>query len=458
MSNAADKPTTNEPTETELEICLKVLRQAASNPAAFDESLEFKTLVAKVNRMARKQLRQQSLLTRQEHDSSVKQGILEGRSRSESQPESQPGSQVARGLRLSRPRRCYVCKNLYQDCHAFYHLMCADCGEFNHAKREQRSDLNGRVALLTGGRIKIGFELALKLLRDGARVIVTTRFPNDAFQRFAMQADAHEWQQRLSLHGLDLRHIPSVQAFIDDLKMRESHLDILINNAAQTISRPPAFYQHLFETEHLELPKAQGTVQSPMQFFAQAALELPTATQYFPAGVFDQDGQQLDARPINSWLQRLAEVGTRDLLEVQLVNTIAPFMLCSQLKPLLLQSPNPRRFIINVSAMEGQFNRTSKGVYHPHTNMAKAALNMLTRTSASDYAKDNIFINSVDTGWVTDENPLPKAQRLREQGFFTPLDHIDGAARIYDPIARGLNESETPVFGAFLKDYAPHPW
>ena len=446
--------TTNEPTKTELEICLKVLRQAANDPAAFDESLEFKTLVAKINRTARKHLRQQSLLTRQEHDSNVKQGILEARAQTGLQPESQ----VTRGLRLSRPRRCYVCKNLYQDCHAFYHLMCAECGKFNHRKREQRCDLNGRVALLTGGRIKIGFELALKLLRDDARVIVTTRFPNDAFQRFAAQADAHEWQHRLSLHGLDLRHIPSVQAFIDDLKLREPHLDILINNAAQTISRPPAFYQHLFEAEHLALPNAQDTVQSSMQFFAQAALELPAASQYFPAGVFDQDGQQLDARPVNSWLQKLAEVGTRDLLEVQLVNAIAPFMLCSQLKPLLLRSPNPRRFIINVSAMEGQFNRTAKGVYHPHTNMAKAALNMLTRTSAADCAKDQIFMNSVDTGWVTDENPLPKAQRLREQGFFTPLDHIDGAARIYDPIARGMNETETPVFGAFLKDYAPHPW
>lgn len=478
---------TSDFTDAELETCLKVLRLAASDPSRFDHALEFKTLVAKVNRTARKQLRQHSLEARHDHDSSVRDEILQRRVSAVISPVSLPTATASisvspqpeasgSSLRLNRPRRCYACKNLYQDCHAFYHLMCAQCGAFNFAKRQQRSDLQGRVALVTGGRIKIGFELALKLLRDGARVILTTRFPNDAFKRFALQPDIADWQDRLELHGLDLRHLPSVQAFIEGLKGREQRLDILINNAAQTISRPTDFYRHLFEVEHQLLPKANGVVRSPMQFFDQAAVRLssahslstehslPTAhnvstTQsYFPEGIFDQDGQQLDARPVNSWLQRLGEIDTRDLLEVQLVNAIAPFMLCSQLKPLLLKSPASRRFVVNVSAMEGQFARASKGVYHPHSNMAKAALNMLTRTSAADYARDGIFMNSVDTGWITDENPLPKAQRLREHGFHTPLDQIDGAARIYDPIAQGINQTELPLFGHFLKDYEPYPW
>jgi NAD(P)-dependent dehydrogenase (short-subunit alcohol dehydrogenase family) len=167
----------------------------------------------------------------------------------------------------------------------------------------------------------------------------------------------------------------------------------------------------------------------------------------------------LDTRPINSWSLKLDQVSTIELLEVQLVNAIAPFLLNSKLKPLMLRSRFERRFIINVSAMEGQFNRESKTPFHPHTNMAKAALNMMTRTSASDYAEDNIFMNSVDTGWITDENPYPKKMHLQyERGFYPPLDIIDGMARLYDPIVQGLKQVETPQFGYFLKDYFPHPW
>ena len=108
--------------------------------------------------------------------------------------------------------------------------------------------------------------------------------------------------------------------------------------------------------------------------------------------------------------------------------------------------------------MEGQFAR-HKTIYHPHTNMAKAALNMMTHTSAPGYAKDGIYMNSVDTGWVTDENPTPKRKRKQEEmGFFAPLDIIDGMARIYHPIALGVDASETPIYGQFLKDYAPCKW
>ena len=143
---------------------------------------------------------------------------------------------------------------------------------------------------------------------------------------------------------------------------------------------------------------------------------------------------------------------------MQLVNSVAPFVLNSRLKPLMMRSPFKRRFIVNVSAMEGQFRR-HKTVFHPHTNMAKAALNMMTRTSGEDYAKDGIYMNSVDTGWVTDENPTPKRDKIQEErGFFPPLDIIDGMARIYHPIAEGINLEAEPPFGLFLKDYASCPW
>jgi len=178
----------------------------------------------------------------------------------------------------------------------------------------------------------------------------------------------------------------------------------------------------------------------------------------FPSGRLDQDLQQVDLRTINSWRLPLHQVGTVELLEVQLVNAIAPFVLNARLKPLMLRQPSPDKHIVNVSAMEGQFYRRFKTDKHPHTNMAKAALNMMTRTSAPDYAKDGIHMNSVDTGWITDEDPAHVAERkTAENGFHPPLDIVDGAARIVDPIFSGINTGKH-VWGQFLKDYRPAPW
>jgi NAD(P)-dependent dehydrogenase (short-subunit alcohol dehydrogenase family) len=96
-----------------------------------------------------------------------------------------------------------------------------------------------------------------------------------------------------------------------------------------------------------------------------------------------------------------------------------------------------------VSAMEGVFGRGYKGPGHPHTNMAKAALNMLTRTSATEMLTDGILMTSVDTGWITDERPHFTKMRLADEGFHAPLDLVDGAARVYDPIVQG--EAGGPV-------------
>jgi NAD(P)-dependent dehydrogenase (short-subunit alcohol dehydrogenase family) len=154
----------------------------------------------------------------------------------------------------------------------------------------------------------------------------------------------------------------------------------------------------------------------------------------------------------------LADVTTVELLEVQLVNAIAPFLLNARLKPLMLRVPTRDKHIVNVSAMEGQFYRSFKTDKHPHTNMAKAALNMMTRTSAKDYVRDGIHMNSVDTGWVTDEDPAEiAARKTEEHGFHPPLDIVDGAARIVDPIFDGVRTG-VHVWGQFLKDYAPTHW
>lgn len=402
---------------------------------------------------------------------------------------------------LLSEQNCYVCKKQYTEIHHFYDSMCKECGDLNYTKRFQTCDMTGQIALITGSRLKIGYHATLMMLRSGATVIATTRFPADSAIRFAKEKDFSDWSNRLHIYGLDLRHIPSVELFATYVEQKYERLDILINNAAQTVRRPSGFYSHLMENEMLPFHQHSNEVKQLLSHHQQCLKEIEgfnisgnesqkalavnwngqapgigirasaqlsqvpykfdnsiEAREVFPEGKLDADLQQVDLRTTNSWRLKLGQIQTLEMVEVQLVNSIAPFVLCNRLTSLMRKDYTGKKHIVNVSAMEGKFHGFKKADRHPHTNMAKASLNMLTHTSASDLAKDGIFMNAVDTGWVTDEDPAELAKHKQKvHDFQPPLDIVDGAARVCDPFIDGINTGKH-WSGRFLKDYFPISW
>ncbi|MCU1433202.1 MAG: family oxidoreductase [Actinotalea sp.] len=483
----------------ELARCLEVLRQAEALGEDHPDAVTLRRATARLFKAVKKQRRLDRRAAVSAADAAVVAATATGSPRRiDDETAGLPLVSDARGATagsLLRARACYICKELYTHVDAFYHQLCPACAEENHARRDARTDLTGRRALLTGGRAKIGMYIAQRLLRDGAHTTITTRFPRDAVRRFTAMPDSADWLHRLTVVGLDLRDPAQVVALADEVAAA-GPLDILINNAAQTVRRSAGAYAPLVEAESAPLPagplphlvtfehasdahpaalvRSVGTEPVAHHDEDAAGLLTPAATmaqhlasQAMAGGssslarlaagdAIDAGGLVPDRHGTNSWVATVDQVDALEMLEVQLCNMTAPFILVSRLRPSLAASAARRTYVVNVSAMEGVFSRGYKGPGHPHTNMAKAAVNMLTRTSAAELFSDGILMTSVDTGWITDERPHPTKVRLAEEGFHAPLDLVDGAARVYDPVVRG--ESGEDLYGVFLKDYKPSGW
>ncbi|GGV16141.1 oxidoreductase [Streptomyces litmocidini] len=476
-----------------LAVCLSVLDELDKIDVDHPDAITVRRATAGIYRTVKQRRRQERRAAKTANDKAVTEATATGSAqRIDDETEGLLPSSVTEEGRiagiLQRPRSCYVCKTRYVEVDYFYHQLCQPCAALNRAKRDASADLTGKRALLTGGRAKIGMYIALRLLRDGAHTTITTRFPKDAIRRFKAMEDSADWMHRLEVVGIDLRD-PAQAVALADRMTEAGPLDILINNATQTVRRLPSAYAALVDGEAAPLPAGELPAHHVIGAFNSGAVGELVGSSELPAGVRDLEAQQvadlalvagnasiarhLDGTAIdagglvpdvvesNTWVQSIEQISPVELLETQLCNYTAPFILISKLRPVMAEAAKKaasgRSYVVNVSAMEGVFSRGYKGAGHPNTNAAKAAMNMVTRTSGQEmFETDGILMTSVDTGWITDERPHFDKLRLAEAGFHAPLDLVDGAARVYDPVVRG--EAGEDLYGCFLKDYAPANW
>lgn len=399
---------------------------------------------------------------------------------------------------------CYICKTNFtgDNIHPFYSNLCKICGDYNYSFRTMKLDFNGRIAVVTGGRVKIGFYIVLKLLSYGTKVIITSRFPKDTLLKFQKEKDYEQWKNNLLIYPIDFRIFESTVKFVKFLTENFPHIDILINNAAQTIRRTTSYYKYLLPIETQNLKKedemkivkndfinlknqleaakserdptkesnslvalAQSTEDKatlPLSVIASQIRIMEEKEQPHKT-MIGNDGQTYDfSQGKSSWNMELDEVPFQEFTEVQIINTWTPYYLCVKLKPLMMKSPFPDKYIVNVSSVEGIFNHF-KRTSHPHTNMAKAALNMMTRTCGAYYKNYGIYMTSVDTGWVSPMNEMnrlmdDKAKEAYEKEFCNvPLDELDGAMRVLHPIIEGIKNKKY-MYGILLKDYQKSAW
>ena len=424
-------------------------------------------------------------------------------------------------------KSCYICKQKLglDNINKFYGSLCTKCGDYNYSFRTMKLDFSGRIAIVTGGRIKIGYYIVTKLLSYGCKVITTSRFPKDALFKFKEDPEYDLWKNNLIIYPIDFRIIQSTMNFVKYIQKNYSHVDFLINNAAQTVRRTTDYYEYLmpievkklleednekiikndylsiqkqisedFEKNKNESEKKENIVKIDIQKESERKQIINSLVslvnqnkdnnekdEFIPLSVIasqikimeekDQpkvcimggDGQPYDfSKGKNSWNFELDEIPLEEFIEVQIINAWTPYYLCAKLKPMMMKSPFPDKYIVNVTAVEGIFNHY-KRTTHVHTNMAKAALNMLTRTCGKYMEKNGIYMTCVDTGWVSHMNEMNKIiddetkEYAENEMVIVPLDELDGAMRVLHPIIEGIKNKKY-FSGILLKDYIKSKW
>ncbi|KPH11058.1 SDR family oxidoreductase [Chryseobacterium sp. ERMR1:04] len=445
--------------EKEWEVCLKVLNALKDEPFQNPDNKTFSGLITKIHKNAKKQSRQESYFQMKTQDLEINsESVLLKKALAGVSAFYDDQKDETKLTKLQIPKNCYCCNQSYAYAHSFYTRLCPKCAEQNYEKRFESADLTGRNVILTGGRVKVGLATALKILRNGANLVLTTRFPALALEQLQQEEDYNDWKDKLWVYGLDLRNLKAIQEFINFYKANFETLDILINNAAQTIKYPDEYYLPIVKRENemlVEFKNIQNLIPNQTQISNEIG-KLEYAQNEETTVALTRFGQPVDNRDKTSWNSTLEEVSMYELVEVNLINHIAPYFLIKELKPLMRNSLFKEKFIINVTSSEGIFSYENKTIFHPHTNMTKAALNMMTLTSAKEFEKDEIYMSAVDVGWISTGAKESLRKKQFEQGYIPPLDSVDGAARILQPIIEGIKGNY--FSGVLLKNYKIHTW
>ncbi|MGI9582465.1 SDR family NAD(P)-dependent oxidoreductase [Chryseobacterium sp. RRHN12] len=453
--NPSDQKFSNE----EWETCLKVLNALKENPFLNPDNQTFSGLITKIHKSAKKQSRHENYSEMKSHDLAVNSNsVLMQKALAGVSAFYDDEKEEVKFTKLQIPKNCYCCNQSYQYAHSFYSRLCPACAEENYEKRFETADLTGRNVILTGGRVKVGFATALKVLRSGANLVLTTRFPALAMELMQQEADYDNWKDRLWIYGLDLRNLKAIQDFINFYQFNFDTLDILINNAAQTIKYPDEYYLPIIKREKeklVEFKNIHTLIPNQTEISSETA-KLEYAHNEETQVALTRFGQPVDNREKTSWNSTLEEVSLYELVEVNLINHIAPYFLIKELKPLMKSSAFKEKFIINVTSSEGIFSYENKTIFHPHTNMTKAALNMMTLTSAKEFENDQIYMSAVDVGWISTGAKESLRKKQFEMGYIPPLDSVDGAARILHPVMEGIKGNY--FSGVLLKNYKVHTW
>ncbi|MEF9477775.1 SDR family oxidoreductase [Chryseobacterium sp. 1B4] len=453
--NPSDQKFSNE----EWETCLKVLNALKENPFLNPDNQTFSGLITKIHKSAKKQSRHENYSEMKSHDLAVNSNsVLMQKALAGVSAFYDDEKEEVKFTKLQIPKNCYCCNQSYQYAHSFYSRLCPACAEENYEKRFETADLTGRNVILTGGRVKVGFATALKVLRSGANLVLTTRFPALAMELMQQEADYDNWKDRLWIYGLDLRNLKAIQDFINFYQFNFDTLDILINNAAQTIKYPDEYYLPIIKREKEKLVEFKNihTLIPNQTEISSETTKLEYAHNEETQVALTRFGQPVDNREKTSWNSTLEEVSLYELVEVNLINHIAPYFLIKELKPLMKSSAFKEKFIINVTSSEGIFSYGNKTIFHPHTNMTKAALNMMTLTSAKEFENDQIYMSAVDVGWISTGAKESLRKKQFEMGYIPPLDSVDGAARILHPVMEGIKGNY--FSGVLLKNYKVHTW
>ncbi|WP_299621232.1 SDR family oxidoreductase [uncultured Tenacibaculum sp.] len=447
-------------TQEEWDNCIKVLQTLKDNPFHNPDNQLFSGLITKIHKKAKKQKSYESTQERLKHDLNVlkESTIFKNAIRNETLYAEGELNTTKEFKSINKPKNCYVCNVQYNKVHFFYNRMCPNCAEENYENRFKNIDLEGRNVIITGGRVKIGYATALKILRANANVVVTSRFPASALDQFKKEEDYNDWKDKLIVYGLDLRNLTAVKEFIKFYKSSYSTLNILINNAAQTIKYNDTYYTPLVQQEQKLLLNSDENLCIANTTSVLQETNLLVNSEEYQDFKMNRFGQPIDTREKTSWNSTLEEVSMYELLEVNLINQISPYFLIKELTPLFSKSKFNKRFIINVTSSEGQFSYNNKTIFHPHTNMTKAALNMMTRTSGKQFEKDhNVLMYAVDVGWISTGAKEILREKQFKRGYIPPLDSADGAARILQPILEGIQEK--PILaGTLLKNYKIENW